>query len=94
MCIYQAFKVRKELPIIKYSLQYFKYMIPGIVMFIVLSLLMKTMSFSILHLLELVLIGGVIYVVVALLYMALFERTQLVSAVNKIKELLHRKAER
>ena len=90
VCVYQAIKVRKELPVLKYSWQYIKYCIPGVGMFAVLSFMMKSMSYSVVHLLELVLLGGAIYCMVVLVYMGVFERKQLVSTFGKAKKLLHR----
>lgn len=90
VCVYQAVKVRKELPVIKYTMQYVKYCISGVIMFISLNAIIKSMSYSVLHLIELVLIGGAIYIVVTIIYMAVFERKQLVYGVRKVRRLISR----
>lgn len=84
VCVYQAVKVRNELPVVKYTLQYVKYCIPGVLMYLTLYSLMKTMSFSIVHLIELVLCGGVIYVATVFIYMAIFERQRLTKIIKAI----------
>lgn len=88
VCIYQAFKVRKELPVRKYTLQYVKFMIPGIAMYTVLQLMIRSMSNSILHLIELVLMGGLIYVLVFIAYMLLFERNHFLTTLKRVKKLI------
>ena len=84
VCIYQAIKVRKELPVVKYAMQYVKYCVPGMLMFQILRFFMKSMSYSIAHLLELVIFGGVIYITVVFAYMAVFERQHLMKIITKV----------
>ena len=88
VCIYQAFMIRRDLPILKYTLQYFKCFIPGIPMFIVLRYLMNTMEYSVKNLLLLTAIGGMIYAAVYLIYMLIFERESLVYHFNAIRRRL------
>ena len=88
VCIYQAFMVRRDLPVVKYALQYVKFSIPGAVMYAVLQFLRASMKNSVLHLIELVALGAVIYVAVYLLYMVIFERKQLISAAQKIAAVI------
>lgn len=88
VCIYQAFMVRRELPVIKYTLQYVKYLIPGIAMYVALILLINSLSYSIIHLLELVVIGGTIYVLISVAYMLLFERKSFFATLHRVKKLI------
>jgi len=82
VCVYQACMVRFELPVIKYVFQYVKYLIPGAIMYAVLRILISSMSYSVIHLLELMLIGGGIYLFVSIIYMLLFERNQFYAAIH------------
>ena len=88
VCIYQAFKVRHELPVMKYIFQYVKYLIPGVIMYVLLRVLINSMSYSVIHLLEAVLMGMVVYLVIFLAYMILFERKQLYAIMNRVKRLI------
>ena len=79
--------VRYDLPVLKYTLQYVKYLLPGFLMYVVLKYLVDKMSYSVVHLIELVLIGVTIYTIVFILYMLLFERKQLLSIIHRLKKI-------
>lgn len=84
VCIYQAFKVRNELPIFKYVLQYSKFIIPGAVMYTAICYLINFMSYSVIHLIELVMIGGMIYIMVFSVYMLIFERKAIFANAQRV----------
>lgn len=88
VCIYQAVMVRHELPVIKYTLQYIKFLVPGVVMYVILRVIIGSMSYSIIHLIELVLIGSLIYITISIVYMLIFERRQLLSMLERLKKVL------
>ena len=97
VCVYQAIMVRKELPVLKYALQYIKFLIPGAAMYFVLRFLINSGSlsgYSVVNLLILVFAGGLVYIAVSLIYMVIFERERLLGGFRKLVGLIIKKGDK
>ncbi len=86
VCIYQSVMVRKELNISKYLMQFLRYCIPGLVMYILLSLLQKRLTISIVNMIVSICAGVVIYGVMCAIEMALFEKNRFLLLKRIIKK--------
>lgn len=66
--IYQTFVVRKELDINKYLINTIFYFIPGGIMFLIIKLMLKVLSYNLITLILVIIIGAFIYTVICIGY--------------------------
>lgn len=85
VCIVQAFYVRKKLPIISYIKSFILFTIPGCIMYLVVRMIGNYMGASILTLMIEVIVGGLTYVILGILYLLLTKDEVMISMVNKLK---------
>lgn len=86
VCIYQTLKVRKELPVLKYLRRSIFYFIPGIIMYIIMNYISNTIGESLVSAIIQIIIGGVIYCIISLLYMIKVKNEVALNLLSKIKE--------
>ncbi|MCD7825915.1 MAG: flippase [Clostridiaceae bacterium] len=87
VCIYQCWVVRKPLKIAKVLRTNLPYLIPGTVMFLIVSYISSTQKIGIIQLLTEICIGGVIYVSIVALDEIIFKRQFFVKYVRKYLKL-------
>lgn len=82
VCLYQAFMVRKEIPIFKYAGNTMIFVIPAIIMYLIL-LNIKIGTSNLFNLIICVLIGAVIYIVSMLIGMVITKQTYIIKRIIK-----------
>ena len=92
--VIQAFGSRKELPLKKYVLEIIPYMINGLLMYATVTIAKRFFSMSILGLVVEIAIGGLVYVVLTLLYWKISKNEFGNMAFNLISKTLHKKIAR
>lgn len=74
VCIYQLIMIRNELKIKKFIVQFSRYFLPGLIMYIILGVVQRYQSISIINLIISVAIGVLIYGLLCLLEIKCFEK--------------------
>ncbi|WP_415324939.1 oligosaccharide flippase family protein [Clostridium perfringens] len=90
VCIYQSIKVRRELEIIIYLKKCIFYIIPGFIMYIVVSFIGKNLGVSILTGLIQIVIGGFLYLFISILYMYKNKNEILLNIIDNILRKINR----
>ena len=84
VCIYQAFVVRKEIDIKKYSLQFVKYLVPGAIMFTIVSWLCTYLRHNVINLIAAVIVGMLSFPVLLIIQLRIFEKDRIKLLVNAV----------
>lgn len=92
--VIQAFGSRKELPLKKYAFEIIPYMINGLLMYATVTIVKRIFAMSIFGLFVEIAIGGLVYVVLTLLYWKISKNEFGNMAFNLISKTLHKKIAR
>ena len=92
--VIQAFGSRKELPLKKYAFEIIPYMINGLLMYATVTIVKRIFAMSIFGLFVEIAIGGLVYVVLTLLYWKISKNEFGNMAFNLISKILHKKIAR
>lgn len=85
VCIYQLIMVRKELSIIRYLIQFIRFFIPGLVMYVVLRYIQVSQVYNISNLIISIIIGIAIYGFLSFLELLFFEKDRFKLLIGLLK---------
>lgn len=86
VCVVQAFYVRKKLPIVSYIKSFIMFTIPGAIMYIVVRIIGNVMGVSIYTLVLEVLVGGLSYLLLVILYLVMTKDEMTMAFIKKLKK--------
>ncbi len=82
---YQTFKIRKELDVVGYFLKTVFYIIPGFLMYLLVSYIGNKLPISGLTLIIQVVLGGILYIIISLIYMYITKNEIIHGIVQKVR---------